>query len=167
MAESFPELKKLSSDSRITKASKTVCAHAKLLQLCPALCYPMDYSSPGSSVHGIFLARILEWVAISSSRGSSQPRDRTQVSCLSGRFFTIEPPGKLPSLSKNWDLEILAITFFFFLFVVDTCCLWLWTFLPMGLPGKDLHTVQKGLQGGCKSSHGGNLLSGSRYRLHL
>ena len=48
----------------------------------------MDCSSPGSSVHGILQARILEWVAISFSRGFSQPRDRTWVSCTGGRFFT-------------------------------------------------------------------------------
>ena len=47
------------------------------------LCDSMDCSLPGSSVHGIFQARILEWVAISSSRGSSQPRDQTCVSCVS------------------------------------------------------------------------------------
>ena len=58
-------------------------------QSCPALCDPMDYSLPGSSVHGILQARILEWVAIPFSRGSSQPRDQTQVSCISGKFFTI------------------------------------------------------------------------------
>ena len=57
-------------------------------QSCPTLCDPMDCSPPGSSVHGIFQARILEWVAISFSRGSSQPRDGTQVSCTAGRFFT-------------------------------------------------------------------------------
>ena len=49
----------------------------------------MDCSPPGSSVHGILQARILEWVAISFSRGSSQPRDRTQFSCTAVRFFTI------------------------------------------------------------------------------
>ena len=54
------------------------------------LCNPVDCSPPGSSVHGIFQARILEWVAISSSRGSSQPRDQTWVSCIAGRFFTRE-----------------------------------------------------------------------------
>ena len=48
----------------------------------------MDYSPPGSSVHGISQARILEWVAISFSRGSSQPRDQIWVSCIAGRFFT-------------------------------------------------------------------------------
>ena len=48
----------------------------------------MDCNSPGSSVHGIFQARILEWVAISFSRGSSPPRDGTCVSCIVGRFFT-------------------------------------------------------------------------------
>ena len=56
--------------------------------LCPAVCDPLDHSLPGSSVHGILQAKILEWVAISSSRGSSQPRNRTQVSCIAGRFFT-------------------------------------------------------------------------------
>ena len=50
---------------------------------------PMDYCPPGSSVHGILQARILEWVAIPFSRGSSQLRDRTWVSCIAGRFFTI------------------------------------------------------------------------------
>ena len=52
-------------------------------QLCPTLCDPMDCSPPGSSVHGIFQARVLEWIAISSSRGSSQPRDWTCISCVS------------------------------------------------------------------------------------
>ena len=50
-------------------------------QLCPTLRNPMDCSPPGSSVHGIFQARILEWVAISSTRGSSQLRDRSFISC--------------------------------------------------------------------------------------
>ena len=51
-------------------------------QSCLTLCYPMDCSPQGSSVYGISQARILEWVAISSSRGSSWPRDRTHVSCI-------------------------------------------------------------------------------------
>ena len=51
-------------------------------------CNPMDCSLPGSSVHGILQARILEWVAISFSRESSQPRNQTQVSCIASRFFT-------------------------------------------------------------------------------
>ena len=54
----------------------------------------MDYTTSGSSVHGISQARIMEWVAISFSRGSSQPRVLTQASCTAGRFFTTEPPGK-------------------------------------------------------------------------
>ena len=65
--------------------TKYVCA--KLLQLCLTLCNPMDCNPPGFSVHGIFQARILEWVAISFSRGSSQPRNPTQVSCIVGRYF--------------------------------------------------------------------------------
>ena len=61
------------------------------VQLCLTLCDPMHCSPPGSSDHGIFEARILEWVAISYSRGSSRPRDQTCmscVSCIAGKFFT-------------------------------------------------------------------------------
>ena len=58
------------------------------------LCNSMDCSPPGSSVHGIFQARILEWVAMPSSRGSSWPRNQTHISCIAGRFFTVEPPEK-------------------------------------------------------------------------
>ena len=57
-------------------------------------CNPMDYSAPGSSVHGISQARTVEWVVISFSRGSSQPRDQNCVSFIAGRFFITEPPGK-------------------------------------------------------------------------
>ena len=57
--------------------------------LCLTLCDPMDCSLPGSSVHTIFQARILEWVAISFSRGSSWSRDLTQVFCIAGRLFTV------------------------------------------------------------------------------
>ena len=56
----------------------------KATQLCPTLGNSMDYT-----IHGILQARILEWVAVPFSRGSSQHRDRTQVSCIAGRFFTI------------------------------------------------------------------------------
>ena len=57
-------------------------------QLClTPFCDPMYYSPPGPSVHGFLQARILEWVAMASSRGSSQHRDQTQVSCIAGRFF--------------------------------------------------------------------------------
>ena len=64
---------------------------------------PKDRSPSGSSVHGISQARILEWVAISFSRGSSSPKDQTCVSCTSGRFFLpCEPPGKsICCLLKN------------------------------------------------------------------
>ena len=59
-----------------------------VVQSCLTLCDPLDCSPPGSSVHGILQARILEWVAISFSRESSWPRDRTQVSWTASRFFT-------------------------------------------------------------------------------
>ena len=63
---------------QIDVIQRGMCAVAKL---CPPLCYPMDCSLSGSSVHGIFQARILEWVALSFSRGSSRPRDWICVSC--------------------------------------------------------------------------------------
>ena len=62
---------------------------SEVAQSCPTLCDCMDCSLSGSSAHGILQARILEWVAISFSRGSSQPRDRTWISCTTGRLFTI------------------------------------------------------------------------------
>ena len=72
--------------------------------LCPTLCNPKDCSPLSSSVHGILQASIPGWVAISFSRGSSQFRDQTCVSCVSciaGRFFTTEPLGK-PLLLLYW-----------------------------------------------------------------
>ena len=62
---------------------------AKLFQSCPIFCNPVDCSPQGSSVHGILQTRILKWVAIPFSRGSSQLRDQTQVSHIASRFFTI------------------------------------------------------------------------------
>ena len=64
---------------------------SEVTQSCPTPCDPMDCSPPGSSVHEIFQARVLEWGAISFSRGSSPPRDQTRISCVScivGRLFT-------------------------------------------------------------------------------
>ena len=58
--------------------------HAKPLQSCPTLCHPMNYSLPGSFVCGISQARLLEWVTISFSKGSSWSRDQTWVFCLAG-----------------------------------------------------------------------------------
>ena len=81
------------------RPSVGTCMRAHLFQPCPSLCDPMDYSLPGSSVCGILQARIREWVAVPSSRGSSQPRDRTHVFCIAGRFFTTETSGK-PSFNR-------------------------------------------------------------------
>ena len=63
--------------------------YSEVAQSCPTLSDPMDCSPPGSSVHGIFQARILEWVTISFSRRPSQPRDRTQVPRIAGRCFIV------------------------------------------------------------------------------
>ena len=71
----------------------SVCVRS-VVQSCPSLLDPMNCSPPGSSVHEIFQARILEWVAIFFSRGFSQPRDQNCgsccISCIADRFFTTE-----------------------------------------------------------------------------
>ena len=64
-------------------------SESEVTQSCSTLCNPVDCSLPGSSVRGIFQARVLKWVAIFFCRGSSQPRDRTQVSRIVGRNFTV------------------------------------------------------------------------------
>ena len=74
-----------------------VKSESEVAQSCPTLCDPMDYILPGSSVHGIFQARVLEWVAISFSRGSSRRRDWTRVFRIAGRRFT------------NWATYLLVI----------------------------------------------------------
>ena len=66
-----------------------VCVCVWVTQSCPTFCDPIDCSPPGSSVHEILQARILEWVAMPFSRGSSWSRDRTQISCIAGRSFTV------------------------------------------------------------------------------
>ena len=80
-------------------------------QLCPTLCYPMDVACQASLVHGILQARILEWVAIPSPRGSSWPRDQTQVSWILYRLnhegnVHLIYPFPFPSISDESDHEI-------------------------------------------------------------
>ena len=82
--------------------------HAKSHHLCLSLWDPMNYSQLGSSVHGILQARILECVAIPFSRGSSRPRDRTQVYHIAGRFFTIWATREAQSLQKKKKKKKIA-----------------------------------------------------------
>ena len=86
------------------------CCCCFIAKSCPTLWDAMACSSPGSTVHVISQARILEWVAISFSRGSSQPRDGTSIygiSCLAVGLFTTEPSGKLMYLCIfcNWEKQ--------------------------------------------------------------
>ena len=74
-------------------------------QSCLTLFNTMACSLPGSSVRGISQARVLEWVAMLSSRGSSWPRDQTSVSCIAGGFFTTEPLGKT-NLTCSWRQKL-------------------------------------------------------------
>ena len=94
------------------KATMCVCMRAKSLQLCLTLWDPTDYSPPGSSVQGILQTRILEWVAMPSSRVSSWPRGRTHISCgscIADRFFTAQPPGKIWKLAYDPAIPPLGI----------------------------------------------------------
>ena len=75
---------------------------SEVAQSCPTLCDPMDCSLPGSSVHGIFQAIVLEWIAISFSKGSSQPRDRTRVSHIVERRFTIWATREVDNVICGW-----------------------------------------------------------------
>ena len=77
-----------------------------VIQFCLTLRDPMEYSPPGSSVHGILQARILEWVTIPFSRRSSQPRDYTQVSCIEGGFFTVRATREAPTVINMHFKEI-------------------------------------------------------------
>ena len=88
---------------------------SEVAQSCPTLCDPVNYSPPGSSVHGVLQARILEWVAISFSRGSSPPRDRTQVSHIAGRGFNLWATREAPSNNQDrerghwfWETSLFA-----------------------------------------------------------
>ena len=92
-------------------SEKKTCVCAQLLHLCPTLWDPMDCSPPGSSVHGILQARILEWIAMPSSRGPSQPRDRTQLSCLTDSLLA-ESPRKVTSMVSFNSNSVLQYLFF-------------------------------------------------------
>ena len=91
----------------------------------PTLCGPMDCGPPGSSVHGILQAKILEWGSIPFSRGSSRPRDGTWVSCMAGGFFTIwatrEAPGFLSSGHLLWMESYNSVCSLLWL-ASFTCC---------------------------------------------
>ena len=76
-------------------------------QSCLIFCDPMDCSLPGSSVHGISQARILVWVAVPFSRGSSWPKNQTWISCTAGRFFTMWATGESGDPGKEQNSEIL------------------------------------------------------------
>ena len=91
-------------------AFSNACMHAKLLQLCLTLCDPMDSSPPGSSVHRILQARILESTAIPFSRGSSRPKDRTQVSCSGRQILHCETPGSPSSRELMFNFNPVSIS---------------------------------------------------------
>ena len=91
-----------------------VCMCVLVAQLWPTLCDPTDCSQPGFSVHGILQGRMLEWIVIPFYRGTSQPRDRTLVFCLTGRFFTVCTTGKLMQRNtESWTESRIRLFHFF------------------------------------------------------
>ena len=92
-----PDKEASRANHQLTGNTEDKCVRAKSCQLCPTLCNPMDCSPPGSSVHGILQARILEWVAMPSSRGSSQPgtepKSLNSLALAGGFFTTSRHPG--------------------------------------------------------------------------
>ena len=115
---------------------------SELAQSCPTLCDSGHCSPQGSSVHGILQARILEWVAISFSRGSSQPRDWTQVSCIAGRPFNLWATRE-ESILKSRDItlptKVHRVKAIFFPVVIHECESW-----TIRLSGKELMLLNCG-----------------------
>ena len=108
----------------------------KVTQLCPALCDPLD-----CTVHGIFQARILEWVTFPFSRGSSQFRYRTQVSCIAGGFFT-----NWATREAHLGIKIKSLKFFLFTalkvkVLVAQSCSTLCNLMDCHLPGFSVHGI--------------------------
>ena len=104
VAQSRTQLKWFSSSIVDLQCCVNFCGHCCLVaQSCLTHCDPMNCSFPGSSVLGILQARILEWVAMSFSKGSSQSRNWNFVSCLASGFFTTEPPFLWYS-EVNWEI---------------------------------------------------------------
>ena len=113
---------------RVLKSFTSSVTACLCVQSCPTLCHPMDYSLPGSSVWGIFQARILEWLAISFSEGSSWPWDWTRISCVScitGILSPAEPSEKPVTLTtdKRWSFQKWC--FVFSSSVQSLSCMWL------------------------------------------
>ena len=118
-------------------------------QSCPTLWDPMDCSPPGSSVHGILQKRILEWVAILFSRGSSWPRDKIQVSCIADRRFTLWAirEAQDPLYSDLFPLSVLSYinigicSFVLILLLVLTQCITLRLFLSSAVTMSNMSSL--------------------------
>ena len=99
---SHPRIGKIYVSNKVEGWNKPL---QQVTQLCPTLCNPMDSCPPGSPVHGILQARILEWVAILFSRGSFQPKDQTQVSCIASDSLPPELQGKCHHPRPHYPLQ--------------------------------------------------------------
>ena len=100
-----PQQESGGQDACWSPATQWECRLYFVAQSCLTLCNPVDCSPPDSFVHGILQARILEWIAMPSDKGTSQPRNRTQVSCIASRFFTDWANGKATRESRLFTLK--------------------------------------------------------------
>ena len=108
----------------------SICCCSLFAQSCPTLCNPIDCSPPDFPVHRISQAKILEWVAISFSRGSFRSRDHTCISCTAGGFFTTEPPGKPMYLSVSMKVKVKFLS-----------RVRLFATMDCSLPGSSVHEI--------------------------
>ena len=127
--------------------NNNVCVHACLVaKSCLTLCNPMDSSLPFSSGHGISQARILEWVVIASSRGSSWPRDQTQSPALQEDSLPSEPPGKPNNNNNNmYFIEFLIWLFIIWFFKENSFCSLPWDLLHQSLQERDAGEREMGM----------------------
>ena len=115
---------------------------SEVAQSCPTLFNPVDCSPPGSFVHGILQARILEWIAISFSRGPSWPRDRTQVSHIAGRHFNLGATRESVIL-KIRNLYVLGQKYMWNLWTFPSILLWSKNFLKTKILRKCFNLILK------------------------
>ena len=115
----------------------------KVAQSCPTLCDPMNCTIPGSFVHGILQARILEWVSVPFFRGFSQPRDQTQVSLIAGGFFTIWATSEALYMCVCVCVCVCVWTWKKVTLLLAQSCLTLWDPMNCSSPGSSVHGISQ------------------------
>ena len=116
----------------------------KVAQSCPTLCDPLNYTIPGSFVHGILQARILEWIAVPFFREFSQPRDQTQVSLIAGGFFIIWATSEALYMCVYVCVCVcVCVTWKKVKLLLAQSCLTLWDPMNCSSPGSSVHGISQ------------------------